>query len=276
MHINFYANKIISIVKYMKLLSNSTHRLISHQKHLLYRSYILPIVLYGFQLWFYNKVLLLYPIKELNKMQQRAAIQVLGTFHTSPSSGIEAIADLVPIKLYLQKLSSRLQLRAHSLPSNHILKSLLETNSLSNITSHQLSLNNLTPKKWLKIKGPVVNMDNRFNKVFPSFDPFNKEFAPGYYFIDIFSNCFSFYTSSKQSNKKFNAHIQALDNIALTSSSDFSITLIVSNTSIKNQVVTFISHVHVHNKQIIKMIHHMVNVTTTEAKLFTIRCVLDM
>ena len=169
-----------------------------------------------------------------------------------------------------------MQLRAHSLPSNHILKSLLETNSLSNITSHQLSLNNLTPKKWLKIKGPVVNMDNRFNKVFPSFDPFNKEFAPGYYLIDIFSNCFSFYTSSKQSNKKFNAHIQALDNIALTSSSDFSITLIVSNTSIKNQVVTFISHVHVHNKQIIKMIHHMVNVTTTEAKLFTIRCVSDM
>ena len=276
MHINFYANKIISIVKYMKLLSNSTHGLISHQKHLLYRSYILPIALYGFQLWFYNKVLLLYPIKELNKMQQRAAIQVLGTFHTSPSSGIEAIADLVPIKLYLQKLSSRLQLRAHSLPSNHILKSLLETNSLSNITSHQLSLNNLTPKKWLKIKGPVVNMDNRFNKVFPSFDPFNKEFAPGYYLIDIFSNCFSFYTSSKQSNKKFNAHIQALDNIALTSSSDFSITLIVSNTSIKNQVVTFISHVHVHNKQIIKMIHHMVNVTTTKAKLFTIRCVSDM
>ena len=115
-------------------------------------------------------------------------------------------------------------------------------------------------------------MDNRFNKVFPSFDPFNKEFAPGYYFIDIFSNCFSFYTSSKQSNKKFNAHIQALDNIALTFSSDPSITLMVSDTSIKNQVTTSISHIHVHNKYVIKTIHYVVNVTTTEAELFTIRC----
>jgi len=169
-----------------------------------------------------------------------------------------------------------LQLRAHSLPSNYILRSLLETNSLSNITSYQLSLNNFTPKQWLKIKGPVVHIDNRFNKVFLSFDLFNKEFALGCYLIDIFSNCFSFHTSSKQSNKSLNVHIQALNNIALTYSSDSSIALMVSNASIKNRVVTSISHVHVHNKQVIKTTHHIVNVTTTEAKLFTIRCVLDI
>ena len=81
-HIDFYANKVISTVKYMKLLSNSTHGLISQQKCLLYRSYVLPITLYGFQLWFYNKTLLLYPIKELNKMQQRATIWILDVFCT--------------------------------------------------------------------------------------------------------------------------------------------------------------------------------------------------
>jgi len=32
-----------------------------------------------------------------------------------------------------------------------------------------------------------------------------------------------------------------------------------------------ISHVHIHNKPVIKMIHDVVNVTTTEAKLFAIR-----
>ena len=46
----------------------------------------------------------------------------------------------------------------------------------------------------------------------------------------------------------------------------------VSDASIKNQVATSISYVYVHNKQIIKMIHHTVNVMTTEAKLFVIRC----
>ena len=117
---------------------------------------------------------------------------------------------------------------------DYILRSLLETNLSSNTTSHQLSLNNLTPKQWFKIKGLVINIDNRFNEVFSSFDLFNKKFPPGYCLINVFSNHFFFHTLSKQSNKSLNAHIQALDNIALTSSSDPSIALVVSNASIKN------------------------------------------
>ena len=35
------------------------------------------------------------------------------------------------------------------------------------------------------------------------------------------------------------------------------------------------NNIHVHNKQAIKTIHHAVNVTTTEAKLFTIRCSIN-
>jgi len=109
-------------------------------------------------------------------------------------------------------------------------------------------LNNLTPKQQLKIKGPVVNMNNRFNEVFPFFNPFNKEFVLGYCLINVFSNCFSFHTLSKQSDKNLKAYIQSLDNITLTFSLDLSITFVVFNASIKNQVVTSISHVHVHNK----------------------------
>jgi len=47
-YIDFYANKAISTVKCMKLLSNSTHGIIPQQKHLLYRSCVLLIILYGF------------------------------------------------------------------------------------------------------------------------------------------------------------------------------------------------------------------------------------
>jgi len=49
-HINYYANKAISTVKCMKIISNSTRDLIPQQKHLLYRSCALPITLYSFQL----------------------------------------------------------------------------------------------------------------------------------------------------------------------------------------------------------------------------------
>ena len=47
-HIDYYANKAISMVKYMKLLGNSSRGISSLQKQLLYRCCALPIALYGF------------------------------------------------------------------------------------------------------------------------------------------------------------------------------------------------------------------------------------
>ena len=57
---------------------------------------------------------------------------------------------------------------------------------------HWLLLDSFTPNQCSKIKEPIVNMDNRFNKVFSSFDFFNKEFAPGSQLIDIFFVSFLF------------------------------------------------------------------------------------
>ena len=73
-HSDFYANKVISTVKCMKILSNSTRELNPHQKHLLYRSCAMPIPLYGFQLEHYNKASLSYSLRILNKMQRRVAL----------------------------------------------------------------------------------------------------------------------------------------------------------------------------------------------------------
>jgi len=93
----------MSTVKSMKLLGNSTCSLAPQPKHLLYKSCVLPITLYSHQLWFYNKVPLLYPIKELNKMQCHAAIwnMILSTFCISPLFNIEAITDFIPVKFHL-------------------------------------------------------------------------------------------------------------------------------------------------------------------------------
>ena len=53
-HVNYYCNRAIFTVKCMRILDNSSHSIIPTQKYLLYRCCILPITLYGFQLWFYN------------------------------------------------------------------------------------------------------------------------------------------------------------------------------------------------------------------------------
>jgi len=190
-HINFYLNKAMSMVKCMKILGNSNHRLIPNQKCLLYQSCVLHIVLYGFQLWYYNHAPLSYPLKMLRKMQRRAALWILGVFKMSPMLGIEAIAGLIPINLHLQKLGGRSQLRSHSLSPNHIIHSFMEpinSSSFLLIPQHLSSLGSLTKCQCELVKGHVVDMNNRFNKVFPSFSPLHPEFAPGNRVIDNFSD----------------------------------------------------------------------------------------
>jgi len=77
-------------------------------------------------------------------MQRRAAIWITGAFKTSPLEGIEAIANLIPIKLHLQKLTGRSQLCALSLPSNHLIQTLIELHFDSPKCCHPASLNSLT------------------------------------------------------------------------------------------------------------------------------------
>ena len=148
---------------------------------------------------------------------------------------------------------------------------LLKLNLLVSNASHPLLLDILIPKQKSIIKGLIVDIDNRFNEVFLSFDLFNKEFSPGSCLIDIFQSHFLFHYSNKQSDQGIKSHICLLDNIAIKSLSDLSYALVIFNTSIKNNIAMSISHVHVHDKPVIKMIYHVVNVTIMEAELFAIR-----
>ena len=50
------------------------------------------------------------------------------------------------------------------------------------------------------------------------------------------------------------------------------IVIIVSDASIKNDITTLISHIHIHDQSLVKTVHHAAFVTSTEAELFAIRC----
>jgi len=118
------------------------------------------------------------------------------------------------------------------------------------------------------VKGYLIDLANRFNECFPSFDPLNLEFSPGFQVIDNFSDRISFVLNKEKNDK---LHTQTLDKMVLESSSSLSVTIITSDASIKNSVAISIVHIHTHDRPIIKMIHHAVNVTNTEAELFAIR-----
>jgi len=70
-------------------------------------------------------------------------------------------------------------------------------------------------------------------------------------------------------------HLCHLDEIVFNASSDPKMAIVILDTSIKNQVAISITHVHIHDFPVIKTIHHAVNVTSTEAELFAIRCGLN-
>ena len=75
---------------------------------------------------------------------------------------------------------------------------------------------------------------------------------------------------TKKKDIKFRA--QELDKLTLKSSSFSLVALIASDASIKNNIATSITHIHMVDKPLTKTIHHAVNITSTEAELFAIRC----
>jgi len=148
----------------------------------------------------------------------------------------------------------------------------MKSNSDSLTPPHPLLLSLLTRCQHGLIKGYLVDIENQFNKVFSSFDPLNPKFKPGNRIIDCFSNRFSFHLFRKNSDCLFKSCIQQLDNLAIKSSNTPSNALVVMDASIKNNMAFSIAHIHIHNKPIIKMLHHAVNITSMEAEFFAIRC----
>ena len=211
-HIDFYTNKAISTIKCMKLLGNSSRDINPIQKRLLYRCCALPIALYGFQLWFYNRAPLSYHMKALNKMQRRAAVWILGAFKTSPLEGIEALAGLIPVKYHLQKIAKRSQSCPFKLPKRHILNNLMDD---SPQLHNSLNMGSLTHCQKTLAKGHLIDLKIKSHGIFPSFSPLDPEFTPGQHIIDNFSDRFSFNLVNKTEKGKNNHRTQELDEMVL-------------------------------------------------------------
>ena len=133
-------------------------------------------------------------------MQRRATIWILGTFRTSPTGGIEAIAGLIPIKFHLHKLASRSQLCSAALPKNHLIKTLIENtpNTYFKLPLH--SINSLTDYQKSSIKDHLVDSYNKLYRILPFFSPLDPELTLSSRVIDTFQDWFSFNLSNKVKN----------------------------------------------------------------------------
>ena len=256
----------------MKILRNSSRGISPLQKRLLYRCCALPIALYSFQMWYYNKAPISYHMKILNKLQRRAAVWILGAFKTSPAEGIEAIAGIIPIRFHLQKNARRSQIRPLKLPDNHILKRLMNDNPPCPNSTNSFNIGSLTNHQRTLTKGHLIDSSIKSNGIIPSFSPLDPEFSPGHRIIDNFSNRFSFNLVNRKEKEIHKIRAQELDEMVLSNSSIPNTALVVTDASIKNDITTSISHIHSANRPLIKTVHHASFVTSSEAELFAIRC----
>jgi len=202
-------------------------------------------------------------------MQRRAAIWILGAFKTSPTEGIEALTGLISIKSHITKLGGRSQLCAMSLPSNHIIRSLIDSPFGSGKHHYLSSLIYFTEQQKTKIKGHLINANNRSYGIVSLLSPFHPEFSPSSRIIDTFSNWFSFNLSNKEKNDKNCLH--QLDSMVIESSSTTSTAITVTDANIKNNIATAVSYTHIPNRPLSKTRHHSAFVMSTEAELFAIR-----
>ena len=205
-------------------------------------------------------------------MQRRATIWILEAFKTSPSEGIEAIAGIIPMKFHLQKIAKRSQIRPFKLPINHILRNLMDDSPPSSTIPNLHKISLLTNCQRSLTKGHLIDSYNKSHEIFPSFSLLSIEFSPGHHIIDNFSDCFSFNLVNRKEKTKDNICAQELDEMVLRVSSLPHTALVVTDASIKNDIATSISHIHLTNSPLTKTVHYASFVTSTEAELFAIKC----
>ena len=110
---------------------------------------------------------------------------------------------------------------------------------------HSVSLKSLTSHQRLNVKGHLVDSNDKAYGIFPSFSLLYLELSPGSRIIDNFLDHFSFNLSIRNKNKK--TQCQQLDNMVLEASLSNTTAIVVSDASIKNDIATSISHVHIAN-----------------------------
>ena len=204
-------------------------------------------------------------------MQQRAALWITRAFCTSPSEGIEAIAGLTPIYLYLQKLNGHHHLHYASIPPSHAINSLLDLAHAKNQSAHKFATSNLTNKQQTNLKSPIKDVNEHLNEIFLCFNPTHILFSPGSRVVDHFSSRIVFYSPLLSSNKDTQIHIQNLNHaFRQLQDSPHSTAIIADGGVKKSNVTSAVAHTWSNNSIINQFCTQTINIISIEAELMFI------
>ena len=157
------------------------------------------------------------------------------------------------------------------LPKYYVLNLLQNKHNSKKANPYWLSLENLTSKQYKKLKSFIVYSNDYINSLFSLFDSLCKELSLGFHLVEKVSNKFLFYIINCKQKNFINAYLQNLNKIFKDSCIDTKTVIVISDTSIKNNVATSILYICSIQNILAKTINYAVNVTSTKAKLFAIR-----
>lgn len=192
-HVKTYTAKACSTVQAYRMLGNSVRGMSPPDRRRLYISNILPIALYGAQLWWHPSwKRTKWIAQELQKIQSRAGRWITGCFRTTPAGSLDILARLIPIRHQVNKHMRDAALRIRTLPESHPLRASMppywRTNALNIVGPLPL---NPMPKAPLHAS-PLQHVDWIGRQCNEDFDTLNVECRPGDRLLDIFAGRISF------------------------------------------------------------------------------------
>ncbi|KAF8624101.1 hypothetical protein AX15_006044 [Amanita polypyramis BW_CC] len=105
-HVDLWTTKVSTSLRACKMLGNTQRGLTPKDKRLIYLTTCIPILTYGYQLWYrHNAKGCKNLLRQLDKVHLAAVRWISGGFPDSPKNALLSITSLDPIQVTLEKLS---------------------------------------------------------------------------------------------------------------------------------------------------------------------------
>jgi hypothetical protein len=211
-HVRFYTTRAFTQVRAMGMLGNSVRGLEPDQKRLLYRSCVVPVITYGFCLWYFKGAHVKGLIKAMSQVQHTAARWICGNFRTTPGRGAECLSGLLPMHLTLRRLADRGATRMPMLARSHPLRTILGEVMEGCHQAHPLALANSGPLSVTSLQGAAVDMAVGTSALWQDkYDPFGPDSQPGNRVVDLFQPRFHRHGPASKKDEDIAKYREQLD-----------------------------------------------------------------
>ena len=126
-HTEFISNRVRSTVTTLGVLGNSIRGISFANWRRVFHAIIIPILTYGAPLW-YTGINQKSITQRLQVAQNTAIRKMCGVFHTTPTTPLHHVVNILPITLTLARLSDSFKLRIQRLPPNTVIRTILHSN----------------------------------------------------------------------------------------------------------------------------------------------------